>query len=154
MDAGSTPSPIPLKLASSSPIHCFSIVRPDSPSSALLLILFTRRRRVGVKELYCRHQSFMTITSNNPTSTPNQHLFFLIFICVGIFTIFLGPPWLVMADINPILNLLPSFFIVYHHQRRQHTNISAHIISSSMEMLTYLSASSLHLTLSTYDEFP
>jgi len=41
-----------------------------------------------------------------------------------------------------------------HHQLHlQHTNISAHIISSGMERLTYLSASTFHLTLSTDDAF-
>jgi len=43
-----------------------------------------------------------------------------------------------------------------HHQLQlvlQHTNIKTHIIISGMEMLAYLSASSIQLTISTYDAF-
>jgi len=47
--------------------------------------------------------------------------------------------------------------IILHRSRQQlqlqHTNINTHIIRSDMGMLTYLSASSIHLTLSTYDAF-
>jgi len=120
--------------------HAFTIPMPDVDI-----------RQVDQREVYCRHRS--SIAVNHPTLILNRHLAFDISSCRYISSSSSSIHHCCrIADTHSILAAI-RLHCSHHQLQLQHTNIYNHIISSSMGMLTYLSVSSIHLMLSTYDAF-